>query len=117
MGPMRQTPSYHDQKNLVNMIFLTVQYDGAVRNSCFAGTDQRTGPARRNSGKLFESICLMSLLAYRLLYFFWVDVFLGSADKIKDYGQQLNRPFSCGTNAISFPGSSPARLHKGTRWD
>ena len=68
MGPMRQMPNYHDQKNLVNMIFLTVQYNGTVRNSCFASMDQRTGPARRNSGKLFESICLMSLLAYRLLY-------------------------------------------------
>ena len=70
MEPMRQMPSYHDQKNLVNMIFLTVQYNGTVRNSSFAGTDQRTETARRNSGKLFESICLRSLLAYRLLYLF-----------------------------------------------
>ena len=69
-GANEANPSYHVQKNLVNMTFLTVQFNGTVRNSCFAGTDQRTGPARRNSGKLFESICLRSLLAYRLLYLF-----------------------------------------------
>ena len=71
-----------------------MQYNGTVRNSCFPGTEKRTGPARRNSGKFLESICLRSSLAYRFLYFFWVDVFLGSVDKIKDYGQQLKIPFS-----------------------
>ena len=74
MEPMRQMPSYHDQKNLVNMIFLTVQYNGTVRNSCFAGTDQRTETARRNSGKLFESYMFEVLAGLQAPVFIFVWV-------------------------------------------
>ena len=116
MRAMRQMPSYHDQTNVVNMIFLTVQYDEQSEIAVLPARIRGLGWIGGILGSFLSLFVWSPKWPTGSCIYFCVDMFLGSVEKIKDYGQKLKTFFSCGTNAISFPGSSPIRPHKKRGW-
>lgn len=113
-GANEANPSYHVQKNLVNMTFLTVQFNGTVRNSCFCARIRGLGRLEGILGSFLSLYVWGPCWPTGSCIYFCVGVFPGSVDKIKDHGRKLKRPFffsSCETNAILF-GSCPTRPHK-----